>query len=455
MTFKKIISKFGGTSMGSAQAMLRSAKVAYDQKSSVVLVSATSGTTNMLVALCEHSQSPDWRQCESLLFDIKQKHFAIASELDASIEVRANLTELLSELETICKGVHLLGECSEKAQDRIHSMGERMSSLLFSQALKNVFQLQGLQKEIVLFDIRNVMITDDHFTSARPLVKEIKSKAKEFMPLQENLVYVSQGYIGKTLSGHTTTLGRGGSDYSASLIGEALEADVIEIWTDVAGIATTDPRLCPKAKLIDRLSYAEASEMAQYGAKVLHPTTLVPAMRAGIAVFVGSSFEPQKPGTWITSQVENAPLVRAITKRSGQTLMSIKTPEMLNAFGFLAKIFDIFRQHEISVDSVTTSEICVAVTVDQKVMKNQKFLSDLRAHSQIEIEENLSLISLIGTGLGHSIGLSSRLFSSIKNLNVRMICLGASDHNFNFLVKDSDADQAIINLHEQFVEKEH
>ena len=323
-----------------------------------------------------------------------------------------------------------------------------MSSLLFSQALKTLKP----DRDVRYFDIRQVMITDERHTMAAPRTDLIKARCQELLPLDASVLYVTQGFIGRTQSGDTTTLGRGGSDYSASLIGEAIGASVIEIWTDVAGIATTDPRICPRAISIGSITYSEASEMAQYGAKVLHPTTLAPAIRGGIPVFVGSSIESDKPGTWITSSTENMPTIRAITKRSEQTLLVIKTPEMLNAYGFLEKIFHVFREHQVSVDSVTTSEISVAVTVSAKTVKNKALMHDLAELGTIKTEQSYSLISLIGSGIHEATGVGQQIFTAIGNINVRMICLGASNYNFNFLVKDADADEAIRRLHKHFIE---
>lgn len=448
MKHKIVVSKFGGSSMADTAAMLRSARVTLGQNSKVVLVSATYGTTNQLVSLCELSQQKDWRLCENILFDIKQKHHNIANELGIYGDSKLLLSEQLLELETLCKGIHLLNECSDKATDRVLSIGERMSSLLFSEALKTL----NPDRNVQYFDIRQVMITDNRHTMAAPLLPEIRERCKELMPLDNNTLYVTQGFIGRTLEGDTTTLGRGGSDYSASLIGEAINADLVEIWTDVAGIATTDPRICPNAVSIGSITYSEASEMAQYGAKVLHPTTLAPAIRGNIPVFVGSSYESDKPGTWITEHTDHMPVIRAITKRSEQTLLVIKTPEMLNAYGFLEKIFHIFREHQVSVDAVTTSEISVAVTVSAKTMKNQELMRDLRELGTIKVEENYSLISLIGSGIHQAHGVGQQIFTAVGNINVRMICLGASNYNFNFLVQDKDADEAIRRLHKHFIE---
>lgn len=444
-----VVSKFGGSSMADLAAMTRSANICLEQKSSIVLVSATYGTTDLLVSLCKNAAQGDWNLCEQDLFKITQKHHIIAKELQASEAILKELNDLLENLETLIKGVHLLSECSVVAKDKILSLGERMSSLLFSEVIKKV----NSQKEVHYFDIREVMATDSHHGKAEPKLTKIKKLAQKNFQFSDNTIYVTQGFIGKSEEGATTTLGRGGSDYSASLIAEAIDADLLQIWTDVAGIATTDPRICPKARPINEITYKEASEMAVYGAKILHPTTLVPAIRGKISVFVGSSYEKDEPGTWIQEKSENLPAIRAITKRDNQALLIIRTPEMLNAYGFMEKIFEVFNEHRISVDCVTTSEISVAITTDYANTLNESFMQALNPLGEIIVEVDYSLISLIGNNIHQTSGLGQQIFQALGDINVRMICLGASDHNFCFIVENAKSDTAIKRLHKHFIEE--
>jgi aspartate kinase len=254
------------------------------------------------------------------------------------------------------------------------------------------------------------------------------------------------------MQGNTTILGRGGSDFSAALFAEGAHADVLEIWTDVAGVATTDPRLVNEAKIINELSYQEAAEMAQYGAKVLHPATIAPAVRRGIPVFVGSTFEKDLPGTWIRSQVQNKPAVRAITQRKAQALLTITTPQMYGVYGFMSEIFGVFGRHRVSVDCVTTSEIAVAVTVEKATLENERFIKDLESVGKLHIESGHSLISLIGNELTNRAALAKTIFSSLEDVNIRMMSLGASQYNFNFLVKEDEASKVIQRLHKTLIE---
>jgi len=445
---KLIVSKFGGTSMQDAVAMNRSAALSLKQGSRMIVVSATAGTTNQLIDLSQMAKTGDWVGCEKSLQELVKRHQSIAVDLKLESSLTKTMENLLSELTTLLKGIYLLRDCTTKTLDSVVSFGERLSSVLMTQAMKNQSKIP-----VHLFDVRKIMRTDDVFGKGAPLIAEIEHLSKNVLPqikVQPD-IYVTQGFIGETEEGHTTTLGRGGSDYSAALIAEGINADVLEIWTDVPGIATTDPRLTSKAKAIPEMSYQEASELAIFGAKVLHPTTVAPAVRKNIPVFVGSSINPENGGTWIRPEVNNPPLVRAMAIRKDQSLLTISNPRMLMAHGFLYNIFKVFNDYKISADSITTSEISVAITVDDQVLLNKSFLQTLSDCGELKIEENLSLVSLIGNRIHHSPHLAADIFTALGDINVRMICLGASMHNFCFLVSEDRAKDAIIRLHEKFI----
>lgn len=460
---KLIVAKFGGTSMADANAMKRSSAIALKRGAQVVVVSATSGTTNQLIAISKAAISGEKAEVETLLANMKERHRQIAFDLKASEAVFNEVGLLMDEAQTMAQGMLLLRECSPKAYDRLLSIGERVSSVLCSEAMRNLALEQKLDKRVLCFDIRKVMITDDSFGKADPQIETIhKLCQKHLMDAKYgNAIFVTQGFIGATESGETTTLGRGGSDYSATLIGEGLRADVVEIWTDVAGIATTDPRMTKAARPIKEITFKEAAELAIFGAKVLHPTTLAPAMRQGIEVFVGSSYEPDAAGTWIRSTTDSAPLIRAMAIKKDQSLLTLTTPKMLHGHGFLFNIFKIFNSHKISVDSITTSEISVALTVDDSTLLNKALFTELSQFADLKIEENLTLVSLIGNNINHTPGLGRLVFEALapdspeeKHINVRMICLGASKHNFCFLVNEDDAAPAISRLHKTFIENQ-
>ena len=449
-----VVSKFGGTSMGDAACMIRSAEVSLKQNSKLIIVSATSGTTNDLIELARTAEKSSWEKTQVLFSKIKNKHQKIAHDLELSESEAHSMNEMLLELESMSRGIHLLKDCSLKAMDSMQSFGERLSSLLFTRAMNIVLLKDQPESKAVCLDAREVLITDDQFGKARPLTKEISRLCdKKLGALRhESIVYVTQGFIGSTNEGMTTTLGRGGSDYSAAIFAEGVKADILEIWTDVAGIATTDPRICPEAKSIPEISFKEASELATFGAKILHPATLLPAIRSQIPVFVGSSFDSSLGGTWVKKDVEETPLVRAMAIRKKQVLVTISTPEMLYTHGFLFQIFKIFNDHKVSVDAITTSEISVSMTLDDSALLNKALISDLEELAVVQIEEDLSLISLIGNNINHTPGLAKKIFDSISDINVRMICLGASKHNFCFIVDGSMGDQAIKRLHKTFIE---
>ncbi len=455
MKEKVIVSKFGGTSMGDADCMKRSAEVALKQNAKLIVVSATSGTTNDLIELSKTAEKSTWENAVLILTKIKVKHLKIARDLEMSPEKIDPLNQLFEELESMSRGVHLLKDCSLKALDSIQSIGERLSSLLFTEAMNVVLRAAKKESNARWLDARDVLITDNQFGKARPLTNEIKNLCLEHLSVlkHSDIIFVTQGFIGKTKDGMTTTLGRGGSDYSAAILAEGIGADILEIWTDVAGIATTDPRLCSDARAISEISFKEASELATFGAKILHPATLLPAIRSSIPVFVGSSFNPELGGTWVKKDVDNTPLVRAMALRKKQILVTLSTPEMLYSHGFLYQIFKVFNDHKVSIDAITTSEISVSLTLDDSTLLNKTLISDLEEFAEVLVEDNLALVSLIGNNINHTAGLAKRIFDSISDINVRMICLGASKHNFCFMIADEQGPEVINRLHKTFIGK--
>jgi len=449
---QKVVSKFGGTSMADATCQLRSAQVAHQQKSSLVVVSAASGVTNQLLELGRKAEAGAWSEAEGLLETLRSRHLQIADDLKIEAPTQDQLQKLFVEMESLAKGIYLLRDGSARALDTLVSLGERMSSVLFVQAMRIIKRDHGSSQEVEWVDAREFIKTDDQFGKARPDLQTLSEKCEQGLPLSPDRVYVTQGFIGSTLEGQTTTLGRGGSDYSAALFAYGTNADILEIWTDVPGIATTDPRLHSKATPLAEISFQEASELATFGAKVLHPATLAPAMKKNIPVFVGSSFEAQQRGTWVRRDVENYPLVRALALRKNQVLVTLSTPEMLHTHGFLFRIFKVFNDHRISIDAITTSEISVAMTLDDSTLLNKKLIEELSQFAEVQVESRLSLISLIGNNINHTPGLAQKIFSALDGINVRMTCHGASRHNFCFLVDESYGPTAIQRLHKAFIE---
>lgn len=443
-----VVSKFGGTSMGNLEAMKNAAQISVERGSSVVCVSATSGTTDKLIEIAKLASTGKMEECDKAVFEVKERHTGLLTQTGNNADAQSMLHGLYTEIDLLVQNLSLLKELTPRAYDHILSLGERMSSLIFRQVLKSALP----NKEVVLLDARSVIKTDSNFGKATPLYEQIEKECQAKIRFDGNHVYVTQGFIGSDMQGNTTILGRGGSDFSAALFAEGAHADVLEIWTDVAGIATTDPRLVPEAKIINELSYQEAAEMAQYGAKILHPATIAPAVRRGIPVFVGSTFAKDAPGTWIRNTVDHKPTVRAITQRKAQALLTITNANMLNAYGFMGDIFSIFGRNRISIDCVTTSEISIAVTVDKSTLENEKFIKELQSAGKVNIDSDYSLISLIGNELTDRASLAKHIFATIEDTNIRMMSLGASQYNFNFLVKEADSKNCIQKLHRALIE---
>lgn len=438
------VAKFGGTSVADFQAMSKCAAIiAADKHTKVVVVSASAGVTNLLVELA-HQPMTQARISETVA-EIRQIEHNILSDLGAPEAVESKLNELLEQLLELAMHEEILHRPDLK--DALLSMGERMSSLLFSEVLNQV----GVPAKN--FDARNVVLTDSTFGQAMPLVERIADQAQQLMiPELSGHVLVTQGFVGADEQGKTTTLGRGGSDFSAALLAEALDAQVCQIWTDVIGVYTTDPRITAAAMPLPELSFEEAAEMATFGAKVLHPATIEPALRKNIKVFVGSSREPDKGGTWIVKDCVEEPPYRAITRRKEQVMVTVKTPKMVHAQGFLQQVFAIIAKHRLSVDLVTTSEIAVSFTLDNpansvKETLNHDTLEELREICEVSVEKGYDLVTVVGNNMHGAAGVSSRIFAAVSEFNLRMICFGANPHNISFLVNADDSDQVVTDLH--------
>ncbi|MEX0770958.1 MAG: lysine-sensitive aspartokinase 3, partial [Balneolaceae bacterium] len=325
---------------------------------------------------------------------------------------------------------------------------------IFTRVLKE----EGVSAE--WFDVREVMATDDNFGNAEPNLKKIRKLAEErLVGRMKSERFVTQGFVGTTDDGRITTLGRGGSDFTAALLAEAVDADVLEIWTDVTAIYTSDPRMVESARPISEITFNEAAELSVFGAKVLHPATLKPAIRKNIKVYVGSSMRPEEPGTWIVKETREYPVIRAISLRRNQTLVTVHSLEMLHRHGFLAQLFQILANHKISVDLVTTSEVSVSLTFDTNLQgMNRQGLSealihDLQKIAEVKIETDLALIALVGNKLDATAGVSGPIFGSLDHTNIRLICHGASPHNLCFLVRESEAAEVVRTLHDRFIAK--
>lgn len=445
-----VVAKFGGTSVADFFAMNCSADVILSNPNvRLVVLSASAGVTNILVSLAEGCDA------DNRIFQleaIRRIQYAIIDQLNQPDVIREEIDRMLENIAMLSEAASLA--TSPALTDELVSHGELMSTLLFVEILRQ----RNVQAE--WFDIRKVMRTNDRFGRAEPDTAALAELAQQqLLPrLQESLV-ITQGFIGSEGKGRTTTLGRGGSDYTAALLGEALKVGRVDIWTDVPGIYTTDPRIVPSAKRINKIAFEEAAEMATFGAKILHPATLLPAVRSDIPVFVGSSKDPAAGGTLVCNTTENPPLFRALALRRKQTLLTLHSLNMLHSRGFLAEVFNILARNNISVDLITTSEVSVALTLDTTgststgaSLLTTSLLTELSSLCRVEVEENLALVALIGNKLSQACGVGKEVFGVLDPFNIRMICYGASSYNLCFLVPGNDAEQVVQTLHRNLFE---
>lgn len=438
------VAKFGGTSVANYDAINNCAKIVVNNPNTrVVVVSAAAGITNHLVLLANTALTSV--QVSEVIENIRKIELAILNKLKNPSEVEDKLFALLDELESYARHEEI--NFRDDLKDALLSMGERMSSLLVSAIIRE----NGVHA--LNFDVRKVLRTNDRYTEASPDIAVIAQLAQQLLlPELENAIVVTQGFVGADENGKTTTLGRGGSDFTAALLAEALNAKTCEIWTDVIGVYTTDPRITDRAKPLPELSFEEAAEMATFGAKVLHPATMEPALRQNIKVFVGSSKEPEKGGTWIVRDCQHEPAFRAITRRKDQVLVTVKTPKMMYAQGFVAQVFEIIAKHGLSVDLITTSEIAVSFTLDNppnsmSEKMNKETLLELSTICEVKVERDFDVVTVVGNNMHSVAGVSSKIFAAIADFNLRMICFGANVHNLSFVVDYSDSENVVKALH--------
>jgi aspartate kinase len=353
--------------------------------------------------------------------------------------------EHFQELTELVKGLAVLGELTPRSIDAISSFGERLSSLIVT----NFFNHHGLNA--VHVDSRKLIVTDRRHTQAVPLLDVTYAKlAAVIPPLAEHRVVVMGGFIGATEDGITTTLGRGGSDFTASIAGAGIGAEEIQIWTDVDGMLTADPTVCPDAHRVKVISFTEAAELAYFGAKVLHPATVLPAIDRNIPVLILNSRRPQVEGTRILSEgVASTNAVKSIACKSKVMVLNIRSTRMFMAHGFMRRIFEIFDRHETSVDMVATSEVSVSLTVDE-TGRLEGILGELREFSEVWVDENQAIICMVGENIRRTPGVAARIFNALGSINVRMVSQGASALNLGFVVAGEDLTAAVQALHREF-----
>ena len=442
-----IVIKFGGTSVQDSFWMDKAIDITNSMidRAPVLVASAMAKTTDRLINIANCSFQKNKEGIIETIDILKKVHidaaeaFLTGENLAAALK---SLNTLFDQLSSLSRGLYLLQECSPKSSDTLLSFGERLSTLLIYHRI--------IERKInaELLDSRDFIITDDNFSNAAPIFKITNPKIREFVKPQKGKIVIAQGFIGSSEEGHITTLGRSGSDYTAAIIGSALDAEEVQIWTDVDGILTTDPRIVSDAKRIESISYAEAAELAFFGAKVVHPSTIQPAVEKKIPVIVKNTKNPDSPGTAIIDKTSGTGLT-GISGKKNITLINITSSRMLNAYGFLSKIFQIFSKYKTPVDLISTSEVSVSMTIED-VRNVSLILTELEQIGKTTVEYNNGIICLVGKNIWKDSSLISDIFKTLYPASVKMISLGASEVNLSMVLPQDEIDETIKKLHKSF-----
>jgi aspartate kinase len=441
-----IVLKFGGSSVADAACMRQVARLtqAALPKAPLIVLSAMGKTTNGLFDAAKAAEAGDLAGAMERLHALMAAHRKAAADLFEGVvpaELDAVLSELFGELEMLLRGVAMLRELSPRSMDAIASLGERLSTRIFAAFVGGAW-----------VDARTILRTDAVFGEGAPQQEAIHTLAAELLAplLNTQRAVVTQGYIGATEDGLTTTLGRGGSDYSAALFGAALKVEEVQIWTDVEGVLTCDPRIVPEALPIPDLSFAEAAELAAFGAKVLHPATIQPAVEAGIPVTVRHTQKPEGRFTTIAATVRSGRPITALASRGPVTVLTVSSSRMLAQSGFLARLFEVFGRRAVSVDLVATAEVSVSLTVEADTPL-KLLIQDLSAFATVEVNEGRTIIAAVGERLKSTPGLGAQLLTALGDINVEMISMGANEINLSLVVKEERAADALRRLHRVLV----
>jgi aspartate kinase len=446
-----IVMKFGGTSVQDASAIERAAEIVRARltEQPIIVVSAMAKVTDQLLSMASAAGNGDRESALKLSRNLRERHYNTAGELIGTglfTQFHAELEAEFDTLDELLRGISAVGELTPRTSDHVASYGELLSSRLVTAA----FSARGMQAFMV--DSRECIVTDNTHTRAAPLFAETNEKlAAQLTPLLDHKrVPVMGGFIGSTKAGVTTTIGRGGSDFSAAIIGSGLGAQRIEIWTDVDGMMTTDPNVCPDAKRIKVISFDEAAELAYFGAKVLHPATVLPAVQKNIPVYILNSRNPSCEGTKITARAPRSRnMFKAIAAKRRITIVDVAAPRMLLAHGFLRAIFEAFDRHRVAVDVVSTSEVSVSLTVDSNE-SIPALAADLAKLADVKYEGRKAIVCLVGENLRETPGIAARVFSELSDVKIRMISQGASEINLTFVIEEDAVPDVIRRLHKTF-----
>ena len=449
-----IVMKFGGTSVANFEAITRTIFIIggrLDQKP-VVVVSALSKVTDLLYRISDAAASKDLPQTRDLLCQLRKRHIDLTEELLAQSmlkeEAVARVNELCDSLEGIAMAVCSLGELSDRNKAVIISTGEYLSSTIISYAMN----AKGIRTQWV--DARTMMITSESYLKGEPDMDAIATKVPGVIAqAYEGMdAVITQGFVGVTSEGRPTVLGRGGSDYSASLIGMAIDAERIEIWTDVDGVRTADPRYVQNTKSLEQISFEEAAEMAHFGAKVLHPLTIEPAVRKNIPIYVLNSMNPSGKGTAILRNELIEDGVKSVSFKENIRVINIFSTKMINTSGFLRRVFEIFSESKVSVDLISTSEANISVTVDA-TQNIDAVVEELSEFADVIVDDDKSQVSVIGKNIVKLNGMLKKTFTPLKKCNVYMISQGASFVNISFVVDREELIEVVRDLHHHLFEQ--
>ncbi len=429
--------KFGGTSVGSAQRIKDVAKLICDGKQKIVVLSAMAGTTNSLVEIADYLYKKNRDGANEVINVLLEKYTNVVNELYRTQEYKDKAHELIlsyfNEIRALVKGLFTLFE-----ERIILAQGEFISTAMMNLYLHE----QGVQS--TLLPALEYMRTDKN---AEPDLLYIKEKLNELIEKQPDTeLYITQGYICRNAYGETDNLQRGGSDYTASLVGAAVQAEVIEIWTDIDGMHNNDPRIVEHTSPVRHLNFDEAAELAYFGAKILHPTCILPAKQYNIPVRLLNTIQPDAPGTTISNDTEKEK-IKAVAAKDNITSIKVKSSRMLLATGFLRKVFEIFETHHTPIDMVTTSEVGISVTIDDP-KHLEEIENDLKKYGTVSIDRDMVIVCVVGDLGWENLGFQAKAISAFKEIPLRMISYGGSNHNVSFLIKSSDKKKALQSLSE-------
>ena len=445
-----IVMKFGGTSVANFEAITRTIFIVggkLDQKP-VVVVSALSKVTDLLYRISDAAASKDSSLTKELLAELRQRHVGLACELLEQNPVQkesavTRVNAICDELDALANAVCAVGELSDRNKAVIISNGELLSSTIICFAMN----AKGIRTNWI--DARKMMVTNDAYLKGEPIESEIVKRVPDAVAeaYKGMDAVITQGFIATNLKGEQTVLGRGGSDYSASLIGMSVDAERIEIWTDVDGVRTADPRKVQNTKYLEKISFEEAAEMAHFGAKVLHPLTIEPAVKKNIPIYVLNSMNPSGKGTAILRNEFIEDGVKSVSFKENIRVINIFSMRMINTSGFLRRVFEIFSENKVSVDLISTSEANISVTVDAS-QKIDAVVSELSEFAEVIVDEDKAQVSVIGKNIVRLNGMLKKTFAPLKRCNVYMISQGASFVNISFVVDREELTEVVQDLHD-------